>query len=244
VKAKPGKAKRAKSSVKKETWLTELRAPCLKAISRSTRKWDKLAAVLPKCYDEPWVARIGELIEGSICKVFNIKSESECDAMTLGILAAQGANCAEMNLALQMKGKKLKPRVSRGMKHLITIVTPLQQVLGRISRRMMRVMDRQPWEAKVAFYNGYSRALEMKMFQGSNPVFFENTATRLYMALLFLAPWMHQVRSVNHLHGLMHPHFGPMVGDDPKRLEKVCQRIGLKFRKRSTDKPNSSTSGY
>jgi hypothetical protein len=152
----------------------------------------------------------------------------------LGILAAQSANCSEMNLALQLKGKKLKPRISRGMKKVLSLVTPMQEALGRMSRKIMRVMDRQPWEAKIAFYNGYSRGLEKKMFQRENPVFFENTTTRLYMTLLFLAPWMHQVESVNHLHRLLHPHLGPIVGDDPKRLEKVCQRIGLRFCKQAT----------
>jgi hypothetical protein len=235
VKTSSNKTRRAKTSPKKETWLKELRGPVLKAISRSFRKWDKAVGLPPKCYDEPWAVRIGELIEGSICKVFNIKSDPDCDAMTLGILAAQGANCAETNLCLQLKGKKLKPRTARGMRNLISLASPIQEALGRVSRRIMRVMDRQPWETRIAFHNGYARGLGKKMFQGPNPVFFENTTTRLYVMLLFLAPCMHQVRSVNHLHGLLFPHLRAIVGEDPKRLEKVCERIGLRFRKRSPD---------
>ena len=239
----PGKPRPASSAPKKETWLKELRGPLLKAVSPACRKFGK-AGPLPECYQEPWAVRIVELIEGSICKVFNLKSEIDSDAMTLGILAAQGANCAEMNLAQQLKGKKLKPRISRGMKNLISLVSPMQETLGRMSRKIKRVMERQPWETQVAFFNGYSRALEKKMFQGPNPVFFENTTTRLYLLLLFVAPWMYQVRSANHLYELLHPHAGAVVGPDPKRLEKVCQRIGLRFRKRPTDKSPSTSSGH
>ena len=244
MKKSQGKPRPARSAPKKETWLKELRGPLLKAVSPACRKYDKAAASIPKCYQEPWAVRIVELIDGSICKVFNLKSEIDSDAMTLGILAAQGANCAEMNLSLQLKGKKLKPRISRGMKNLISLVSPMQEALGRMSRKIKRVMERQPWETQVAFFNGYSRALENKMYQGTNPVFFENTTTRLYLLLLFVAPWMHQVRSANHLHELLYPRARVIVGNDPKRLEKVCQRIGLRFRKRSTDKPPSTSNGH
>jgi hypothetical protein len=90
----------------------------------------------------------------------------------------------------------------------------------------------QPFEVQIAFLNAHARAAEKKMFQKDNPVFWETPASRLYLTLMFLAPWMHQVKSVRHLHEIMLPRLGTIVGRDPKRLEKVCERIGLKFRER------------
>jgi hypothetical protein len=243
VKRASDKAKRARTSSQKETWLKELRGPILRTCGPVCARVENVAASLPKCYDEPWVAEIGRLIDASINKVFNLKNDDSCDATTLGILAAQGRNCAEMDFRRGYDPKNVTPRAERGIKKLISFASPMQKALGRMSRKIRRVIDRQPWETQVAFEDGYARALAKKMYCGANPVFWEDTPTRLYLLLLTLAPFMHQVKSVNHLYGLLYPHAPAIVGHDPKRLEKVCQRIGLRFRKRSTDKPHSTSSG-
>jgi len=229
---------RDRTPPKKETWLKELRGPVLKTCGPLYIKCEKMAALLPDCYRESWVAEICRLINASINKVFNLKDDGNCEASTLGILAAQSGNCAEMDFRRGYSPKNLTPLAKRSVKELINFASPMQEALGRMSRKIMRVMDRQPWETRVAFHAGYARALDKKMFCGANPVFWENTPTRLYLLLLFLAPWMHQVRSVNHLHELLYPRARAIVGDDPKRLEKICQRIGLRFRKRSKGNAN------
>jgi hypothetical protein len=221
-----------KLSKKTDAWFRELRGPVLKSLASETSRIAKAVGPVPAWAKQSWVRKIGELFEASINKAFNLKNDSCIDPYTLGILSAQLANSSEINFKPSLKAKKIVPRVAI----FPGLMNPLQKTLGSLSQRISRVMDKQPWEMRVAFINGYSRGLEKRMYTGQNPIFWENTATRLYALLLLLAPWMHQVKSVNHLHKLLCPRLESIVGRDPKRLEQVCRRIGLKFRERGRPK--------
>lgn len=222
----------SKPATKKDTWFKELRGPFLKDALPAITRFESAIGLLPKSFQQSWVERIGEQLEASICKTLNIKDDKYFDPTALGVLAAQSSNCFEMNFAPVIKSSGATPEMVKRMKRLCRLINPCQKILGRFHRRVRRVIDRQPYDVQIAFHNGYHRALEKRMYQAHNPIFFETKATRLYCVLLFLAPWMHQVKSVAMLHEILSKFKGALwISVDPKRLQKLCQRIGLTFRK-------------
>jgi RNA-binding protein YlmH len=147
------------------------------------------------------------------------------------VIAAQATNCSRLDFAPVIKSSKASQEAAAGMKKVCDRVKPLQRALGAICPRILRVMAKAPLDVQVAFFNGYNRALQKRMYCGRSPIFFETTATRLYVILVLLAPKMHHVKSVAMLHRILCKALGDRVVGDIKRLEKLCQRIGLTFRK-------------
>jgi hypothetical protein len=195
------------------------------------RQLEKAIGPVPAWVEQPWALKIGDLFDASISRTFNIKRDSNIDPLILGILTAQSANCSEMNFVPLLKAKN----VSHKAKKLPSLVSPLQRMLGQLSQRILRVMARQPAEIQIAFQNGYARALAKKMYTGVNPIFWETPATRIYCVLLMLAPCMHRVKSVSHLHKILTVILGESVVGalndvkQSKRLGKLCERIELRF---------------
>lgn len=58
-----------------------------------------------------------------------------------------------------------------------------------------------------------------------------NTTFELYVFMLLHWRRVERLRSVSELHGLLVSQFGPHRAGDLKRVEKICQRIGLSFRR-------------
>lgn len=79
-----------------------------------------------------------------------------------------------------------------------------------------------------AFMTAFARGLAMKPsdMYASN---FQRTTTRIYWLLFRCWPSVGKLGSVRELHQALCRHFEPYVVGDQKRIEKMCQRLGLSF---------------
>jgi hypothetical protein len=77
-----------------------------------------------------------------------------------------------------------------------------------------------------SFMTAFAHGLAMKpadMFASN----FERTTTRIYWFLFRYWPSIEKLQSVRHLHQVLCLYFETFVVGDQKRIEKMCQRLGL-----------------
>lgn len=219
---------------KRDTWYRELRGPVLKQLEPLANDFEKYLNA-----GSQWMREIMDRFEGCINRAYNLKEDSDCGPLKIGLVAGYLAWSSEIDFTPDLKGRKMSPSVSKKLKKIPGFMRPTQNVCWEISRKIYNVMGRQSVEIQIAFLNGYHRALDKPRFSGQAPVFWESTATRIYVALLLLAPSMDKIKNVSHLYKILTPILGvSALGPlnevkQCKQLGKLCERIGLKFRKYS-----------
>jgi hypothetical protein len=70
----------------------------------------------------------------------------------------------------------------------------------------------------------------------NNPLFSLSGATMLYVRLLILWPYVETFTSAKQLHRFLCNQYGKHVIGGLKRIEKICQRFGMKFARRGRPK--------
>jgi len=215
----------------KAGWFKELRAPVVKSLFPIGQELEDAIAQLPK-----WARNIVELMGASMERAYNIKEDSESAKVTaISIMCGHFAAFEKIKIKPAIKRKGVSPQMEKALKELPGILTPFQENFGKLGKKIYRVMLKQSPEVVIPFLNGYHRALEKKIYSINEPVFWETTATRIYIVLLMLIPVMPKINSVSHLHKLLILILGESVigrvndSKQSKRLGKLCERIELKF---------------
>jgi hypothetical protein len=182
-----------------------------------------------------WMRNIFGRIEASLNRAYNIRNDSNDPVLKLGIIAGHFGTISEADFKLPKKAGRSLPDLEKALKKLPSIMTPIQESLAKWSLDLRTIMAKQPPVVQVSFNNGYERALKRRIFTGKEPAFWETSSTKLYVLLLLLGPWMHTIKSVAMLDKILSKvGNGIWTSSDPKRLQKLCQRIGLSFRKRGS----------
>ena len=102
--------------------------------------------------------------------------------------------------------------------------------LRRLAKRALCSAVDQCYEDMTAFLKGYSDAFSRKP-KSAGLGNLGNSATEIYFVMFFFWRRVDALRSVRDLHRFLIQILGcPRVGD-LKRVEKICQRIGLRYRK-------------
>ena len=102
--------------------------------------------------------------------------------------------------------------------------------LRRLAKRALCSCVDQTYQDMTDFLLGYSNAFSRKpkTFNVGN---IGNPTFEIYLYLLVSWQGIARLSSVRQLHELLVKVFGAHQVGDQKRIEKICQRIGLSFRK-------------
>ncbi len=193
--------------------------------------------VVPQWYRiEPWMIRVGEALEKSLCRYYGLSEEPEHYATGLGALTAHLETYSGVKFAPVPGPKRPTRRVLRAIKAIRVNMSPVQRLMARVVQKIHRALAAQPAMVKIAFYNAYARATDRARWTCSVPGAWEVKTVKIYMCLLMLAPWKRHIRSVKHLHEILAKILGPSNVEilsetgQPKTLGQLCRRVGLSFR--------------
>ncbi|HET7623842.1 MAG TPA: hypothetical protein VFM25_01165 [Verrucomicrobiae bacterium] len=102
--------------------------------------------------------------------------------------------------------------------------------MRRLAKRALCSSVDQTYEDMTDFLLGYADAFSRKpkTFQVGN---IGNPTFEIYLFMLMYWPVVNDMDSVRQLHETLVKVFGANRVGDQKRIEKICQRIGLSFRK-------------
>ena len=103
------------------------------------------------------------------------------------------------------------------------------------------VLDDASRHEKIRFFRSYSKAIAEPQDPDGGPAR-ATTATPIYCFLLIYWRHVEKLNSMSELHALLCKVFGNTKIGDQKRVEKICERIGLSFAKRPLAKlmPNAT----
>ena len=105
------------------------------------------------------------------------------------------------------------------------------KALRRLAGRALKSCVYQPYEDMSGFLAAYSRAFGKKPKLGAGMGDFGSTTFGIYHFMLWHWRAVDQLDSVRALHELLRRSMGEHRVGDLKRIEKICQRIGLHYRK-------------
>lgn len=193
---------------------------------------------------EPWMIRVGEALERSLCRYYGLPDDPDHYATGLGALTAHLETYSGVTFVCAPGPKRPSKRVVEAVKVINFKMGPIQRLMSRAVQKIHRFLALQPPLVKIAFYNAYARATDRARWTCGVPGAWEVKTIKIYMCLLMLAPWKRQIRSVKHLHELLSKILGPANLEilnetgQPKTLGQLCRRIDLSFRGRG--KPRSA----
>jgi len=102
--------------------------------------------------------------------------------------------------------------------------------LRRLAKRSLCSCVDQPYEDMTNFLGGFAAGFSRKpRTLGIGQ--FGSTNFEIYVLLLMYHPFIEQLGSVSALHAWLRRVMGEYRTGDLKRIEKICQRIDLRFRK-------------
>jgi hypothetical protein len=121
-------------------------------------------------------------------------------------------------------------QIEHGLKLLQGIVEDWYPALRRLAKRALCSCVDQPYEEMMEFLLAYSDAFSRK------PKTFKmgdlgNPTIEIYFFMLTFWRAVNALRSVHQLHQCLVGVFGPHRVGELKRVEKICQRIDLHYRK-------------
>ncbi len=126
---------------------------------------------------------------------------------------------------------KLTPeQIKQGEEFLIMLVDGWYPALRRLAKRALCSCIDQPYDVMKDFLLAYADAFAQKP-TGRGLGSFGSSAIEIYHFMLFHWRIVERLNSVHHLHEVLVKVFGPYRTGDLKRTEKICQRIGLHYRK-------------
>ena len=103
--------------------------------------------------------------------------------------------------------------------------------LRRLAGRALKSCVYHTYEDMAGFLAAYSRAFNKKPRAGAGMGDFGSTTFGIYHFMLWHWREVDQLDSVRALHELLRRSMGEHRVGDLKRIEKICQRIGLHYRK-------------
>jgi len=121
-------------------------------------------------------------------------------------------------------------QLEKGADILIKLTDDWYPALRRLAKRALCSCMDQPYDDMKEFLLAYSAAFAQKP-TGPGLSSFGSSAIEIYNFMLFYWRIIDRLKSVHHLHEVLVKVFGPYRTGDLKRTEKICQRIGLHYRK-------------
>ncbi len=225
-----------------ETDFEKRRGEWLERIANEMVKVHELMPLkfLPEGDCPKWVERVQEEIGPLMCPVAKVKEGVELTPKRLGALP--GHECAYavwmmewfMEQSVIAKGNKTatpqeEEQIRQGMA-VLDASDKWYSALRRLAKHALCLSVDQTFQDMTDFLLAYSSAFarKPKTFRAG-----EIGSTNFEIYIFFIMYWrvIEQLKSVSDLHQLLRKVFGEHRTGDLKRIEKICQRIGLHFRK-------------
>jgi hypothetical protein len=196
---------------------------------------------LPDEGSPSWVANVEREVGATMFPVAKLKDGFYLTPRRIGALF--GHSCAlGVWLMENLEHEANKPRsavnsmqctpeqLEHGKKILHGIVEDWYPALRRLAKRALCSYVDQPYEDMTEFLLAYSQAFSRK------PKTFKmgdlgNPTIEIYFYMLTFWRAVNALRSVHQLHQCLVGVFGPHRVGELKRVEKICQRIDLHYRK-------------
>lgn len=112
--------------------------------------------------------------------------------------------------------------------------------LRRLAKRALATSVDQYYEEMSQFLEGYSQAFSKKP-KSFGTGSFGSTTFEIYLFMLWQWRLVAGLRSVHQLHQVLVSVYGSQRTGELKRVEKICQRIGLTYRKPGRPKTKNQT---
>ncbi len=187
-----------------------------------------------------WVENIEREVGATMFPVAKLREEGEITPRKLAaVIGHQCANSVwmmdwvkkEIENPTWVENAKFTPeQIEQGTEILIKLTEQWYPALRRLAKRSLASCVDQPYGDMKEFLLGYSLAFAQKPV-GSGFGAFNNSALGIYNFMLLYWRAIERLNSVHHLHQVLVKVFGPYRMGELKRMEKICQRIGLSYRK-------------
>lgn len=115
---------------------------------------------------------------------------------------------------------------------------PVSKFIPIQHREKVRRLDKTAGEGSAEYHHGLADGL--RGLGEKSPHDKSTLATDVHFALLMWWRIVARFRSVTELHHWLTRILGPQRVGDKKRIEKICQRIGLRFRSRGRPRKNQT----
>lgn len=188
-----------------------------------------------------WVQNIEREIAAAMFPVVKVKKTTKLTPKGMGAMI--GHTCGygvwlveivetipneieDENLASKFTPEQL----ARGEKLLLSIFNDWYPALRRFAKRALCSAVDQNYEDMSEFLLAYSQAFSRKpKTRNANEI--GNSATEIYFRMIAQWRFVNAMNSVHELHQWLVKYFGPYRVGDLKRIEKICQRIQLNYRR-------------
>jgi len=187
-----------------------------------------------------WVNRLGQQLIATLFPAARLKpgrvwTASEIGAM-LGHNVAYWHAVADMPKITKGKFRKLDRKMAKRLKRQVGAFAKAHE---RAITKSLALAVSQPYTDAAQFFTAFAQGLNRKPadLEASN---FHRTTTRVYWTLLQGWPSVARLKSVQELQQALCRYLEPHVVGDVKRIEKICQRLGLHFAPRGRPKLNEN----
>lgn len=200
-----------------------------------------VANFLPDASVPAWVEKLEREVGATMFPVAKLKEELKLTPKLLGAII--GHQCAsavwmmewfynEIENPREVDESKITPEK---IKEAVRICTGLTEnwypELRRLAKRALCWCVDQPYDDMKEFLLAYSAAFAKKP-SGTGFGNIGNSAFEIYNFMLIYWRAVERLNSVRHLHEVLVKVFGPYRVGELKRVEKICQRIDLHYRRR------------
>lgn len=131
-------------------------------------------------------------------------------------------------------------QIKQGEEFITRLAEEWYPALRRLAKRALASCVDQLYDDMKDFLLAYASAFAQKP-NGYGAGGFGNTAFGIYNFMLINWRLVARLNSVHHLHEVLVKVFGPYQAGDLKRTEKICQRIGLHYRKAGRPKKQNNS---
>jgi hypothetical protein len=97
-------------------------------------------------------------------------------------------------------------------------------------REVVAIAVRQPFKDVRQFFRGFSMAMQKGSMTEQGELAGATSTTKIYTMFAFYSDFVLRLQSVHELHEWLCMMLGKLLIGDIKRVEKICERIGLNFR--------------
>jgi hypothetical protein len=205
--------------------------------------------LLPETEGPSWVQNLEREIRNAMFPVAKLKKGLALTPQRLGgILGHQCAVAVWMMEYLTVElekspvgtpDPKIEEQAAAGLEFIRRLHDDWYCGLRRLAKRALGTCVDQAYPDMREFLLAYSSAFARKPSNFSYGSF-GNSAFEVYVFMLCHWRMVEKLESVRELHELLVKHLGPQRTGELKRIEKICQRIGLRFRKPGAPRKNNS----
>ncbi|MGA2543156.1 MAG: hypothetical protein ABSG78_16520 [Verrucomicrobiota bacterium] len=235
------------NAIQPEDYASERRDKWLNRLAREFLMLDGLFPFkdfVPKNDCPQWFGRVEEEYFSALCRGADLKGAKKFTPTGLG--GFFGYQCAYAVWMVESLDAKIESESRNAEKYKDVALTEEQfqeavkifqrfndwyGALRRLAGRALKSCVYQPYEDMSEFMAAYSRAFSRKPKLGAGMGDFGSSNFGIYHFMLWHWRAVDQLDSVRALHDLLRRSMGEYRVGDLRRIEKICQRIGLHYRK-------------